>query len=161
MNRCPLGMLKDWFVPSSKERMTEFGGLTRQTLPVTLLTVLISRAMCSIAGRGAHDNLELIRAYWFIDASSALRNEPWNAGFHYFIHPLSRLNSIYFVQRVLRKGGYAEILSRAGRTPRSGEHCRATLHRPSQQYLCRRLSDSRGDSRNDWIFERPRPHPVT
>ena len=41
MNRCPLGMLKDWFVPSSKDRMTEFGGLTRQTLPVTLLTVVI------------------------------------------------------------------------------------------------------------------------
>src|SRR5215467_2074039 len=41
MNRCPLGMLKDWFVTSSKDRMTEFGGLTRQTLPVTLLTVVI------------------------------------------------------------------------------------------------------------------------
>ena len=28
-------------MPSSKERMTEFGGLTRQTLPVTVLTVVI------------------------------------------------------------------------------------------------------------------------
>jgi hypothetical protein len=38
LNFWPLGMLKDWFVPSSKVRMTEFGGLTRQTLPVTVFT---------------------------------------------------------------------------------------------------------------------------
>ena len=85
---------------------------------------------------GSPGNLELIRAYWFVETSSTLRNEPWNAGFHYFIQSLSRLNSIDFVQRVLRKGGDVEILSRAGRTPGRRKQSSAALHRPRQQHLC-------------------------
>jgi hypothetical protein len=86
-------------------------------------------------------------------------NKTRTAGFHHFIQPLSGLNSIDFVKRVFRKGRDIEILSRPGRTPGRGKQSRAALHRPSQQYLCRGLSNSRGDSRNDWIFERPRPIP--
>ena len=93
--------------------------------------------------------------------SSPLWNETRAAGLHYFIEPLSSLNSIDFVKRVFRKGGDVEILPRAGRSSGRGKQSRATLHRPSQQHLCRRLSNSCGNCRNDWIFERPRPYSVT
>ena len=88
-------------------------------------------------------------------------NEPRNSGFHHFIQPLSGLNSIDFVKRVFREGRDVEILSRAGRALGCGKQSRAPLHRPSQQYLCGCLSNSRGDSRNDRIFQRPRPRPMT
>src|SRR5258708_40215826 len=89
--------------------------------------------------------------------SSTLWNETRAAGFHDFVEPLSGLNSINFIKRLFRKGGDAEILPRAGRGLGRGEQSRATLYRPSQQHLCRRLANSHGNRRNDWIFERPRP----
>src|SRR3984885_9422322 len=92
--------------------------------------------------------------------SSTLWNETRAAGLHYFIEPLSSLNLIDFVKRVFRKGGDVEILPRASRSPGSGKQGRATLHRPSQQHLCGRLSNSCGNCRNDWIFERPRLYSV-
>src|ERR1700751_2737581 len=92
---------------------------------------------------------------------SNLWNETRNARIHHRIQPLSGLNSIDFVKRVFRKGRDVEILSRAGRRPGRGKQSRAALHTPSQQDLCRCLSNSRGDGRNDGILERPRPHPVT
>src|SRR5271167_4840124 len=96
-----------------------------------------------------------------VSCSFTFWNETRNAGFYHFIQPLSGLNSIDFVKRVFGKGRDVEILSRAGRSRGRGKQSRAALHRPSQQHLCRGLSNSRGDSRNDWVFEQPRPHPVT
>src|SRR5579864_9171842 len=92
--------------------------------------------------------------------SSTLWNETRAAGLHYFIESLSSLNSIDFVNRVFRKGGDVEILPRPGRSPGSSKQGRATLHRPSQQHLCWRLSNSCGNCRNDWIFEGPRFYSV-
>ena len=92
--------------------------------------------------------------------SSPLWNETRHAGFHHCIQSLSGLNSIDFIERVLRKGSDVEILFRTGRTPGRGEQSCAALHGPGQQHLRRRLSNSLGDSGNDWIFERPRPRPV-
>ena len=57
-----------------------------------------------------------------------LWNETRNAGFHHFIQPLSGLNSIDFVKRVLRKGRDVEILSRAVRSPGRGKQSRTALH---------------------------------
>ena len=96
-----------------------------------------------------------------ISCSSSLWNETRDASFHHFIQSLSGFNSIDFVKRVFRKTRDVEILSRAGCSCGCGKHCRAALHRPSQQHLCRGLSNSCGDSRNDWVFEQPGPHPVT
>ena len=93
--------------------------------------------------------------------SSTLRNETRAAGLHYFIESLSSLNAIDFVQCVFRKGRDVKILPRAGRGSRRCKESRATLYRPSQQHPCWRLSNSCGNCRNDWIFERPRPHAVT
>src|ERR1700733_9232853 len=62
---------------------------------------------------------------------------------------------------VFWKGGDVEILSRPVRSPRRGKQSRATLHRPGQQHLCWRLSNSCGNCGNDWIFERPRSYSVT
>src|SRR5882672_8021619 len=42
VNFCPLGILKDWFVPSSNVKTTELGGETCQTLPVTVSTFVIN-----------------------------------------------------------------------------------------------------------------------
>jgi hypothetical protein len=90
---------------------------------------------------------------------------PWNetraAGLHYFIEPLSGLNSIDFIDRVFRNGGDIEILLSAGRDPGSGEQSRATLYRPSQEHLCWCLANSCGNCRNDWIFERPWTYSVS
>jgi hypothetical protein len=81
-----------------------------------------------------------------LPCSSSFRNKARNAGFHHFIQPLSGLNAIDFVKRVFRKRRDVEILSRAGRSPGRGKQSRAALHRPSQQHLCRRFSNSRSDS---------------
>ena len=59
-----------------------------------------------------------------------LCDETRDASPHHFIEPLSNLNAIDFVKRVFRKGGDVEILSRAGRSFRRGEHSRTTLDRP-------------------------------
>ena len=93
--------------------------------------------------------------------SSALCNETRDARFHHFIEPLPCLNAIDFIERVFRKGGDVEIFPRASRSFGRGKHSRAALHRPCQQHLCRRLSNSCGDCRNDRIFEQPRLHPMT
>ena len=52
------------------------------------------------------------------------------------------------------------MLPRAGSSPGRSKQSRATLHHRGQQPLRRRLSRSRGNCRNDWIFERPRPDSV-
>src|SRR5579864_788410 len=36
LNFCPLGILNDWLVPSSNVKMTDDGGVTCHTFPVTL-----------------------------------------------------------------------------------------------------------------------------
>jgi hypothetical protein len=92
--------------------------------------------------------------------SSSVRDETRAAGLHYFIESLSILNSIDFVKGVFRKGGDVEILPGAGCSPGSGKQSRATLHRLGQQHLCGRLSNTCGNGRNDWIFERTRPESV-
>src|ERR1700677_2189365 len=92
--------------------------------------------------------------------SSCSRNETGNAGFHYCIQALSGLNAIDFVERVLRKRRDVEILFRPGGTLGRGKQSCAALDRPSKQDLRRRLSNSSGDSRNDWILEQSRLHPV-
>ncbi len=88
-------------------------------------------------------------------------NETRAAGFHYFIEPLSSLDSIDFVKRIFRKGGDVEILLRPGRSLGRGKQRRASLHRPSQQHLRWRLANSYGNRRNRWIFERPRSYSMT
>ena len=41
LNFWPSGILNAWLVPSSKVRMTELGGFTYHTVPVTLFTVVM------------------------------------------------------------------------------------------------------------------------
>jgi hypothetical protein len=89
-----------------------------------------------------------------------LWNETRDAGFYYCIQSLSGLNSIDFVERALRKCRDVEILSGACSALGCGEQSCAALDGPSQQHLGRRLSDTRGDGHNDWVFERPWPRPV-
>src|ERR1700750_238803 len=96
-----------------------------------------------------------------VSGSSALWNETWAAGLHYFVEPLSDLNAIDFVKRVFRESGDVEIFPRATRTLGRGEQSRAALHCPSQKHLRRRFSNSCGDCRYDWIFDQPRSHAVT
>jgi hypothetical protein len=88
-------------------------------------------------------------------------NETRAACLYYFVEPLSGLNTIDFIKRVFRKSGDVEILSRTGSGSGRGKHSRAALHRPRQQYLCRRQANARGNRRNDWIFKRPRSYSVT
>src|ERR1700678_193138 len=95
-----------------------------------------------------------------LSRSSTLCDKPRNAGFHHWVEPLSGLNSIDFFKRVFRKCGDVEILLRAGRTSGRGKQSRAALYCPSQEHLCRRLSYSCRDRRNDWIFDRTRPASV-
>ena len=97
----------------------------------------------------------------FDSCSLSFWNETRHTGIHHWIQPLSGLDSINLVKRVCRKRRNVEILSRARRTPGRSKQSRAALHRPSQQYLRRRLSHSRRDPRNNWIFKQPRLHPVT
>jgi hypothetical protein len=126
-----------------------------------LIVVNIMFRVCIADCRRAPVRIQGFTYLLLLRGSPSLWNEARNAGFHHFIQPLSGLNSIDLLKRVFRKGSDVEILSRAGRSPGRGKQSRAALHRPSQQHLCRRLCNSRGDSRNDWIFEQPRPHPVT
>ncbi len=93
--------------------------------------------------------------------SSASRDETRDACLHHFIEPLPSLNAIDFVKRIFRKGGDVKILFRTSRSFGCGKHSRAALHRPCQQHLCWRLSNSCGDRQNDWIFEQPRAHSMT
>jgi Galactose oxidase, central domain len=99
-------------------------------------------------------------ARFWLSCSSPLCDETRDACFHHIIESLPGLNTIDFVQCILRKGSDVKILSRAGRGFGCGKQGRAALNRPRQQDLCRRLSNSCGDCRNDRIFEQPRPHSV-
>ena len=45
LNFWSLGILKDWFSPFSMVRITESGGETCQTLPVTVCTVVTVRGV--------------------------------------------------------------------------------------------------------------------
>jgi len=79
----------------------------------------------------------------------SVRLNSWNearaAGIHHIIESLPGLNATDFVNRIQGKGGDIEILFRAGRAfGRSKQRC-AALHRPCQQHLRRRLSNSCGD----------------
>ena len=40
-NFCRFGILKGWFVPSGRVRITEFGGVTWKTVPSTVLIAVI------------------------------------------------------------------------------------------------------------------------
>src|SRR4029077_14679835 len=102
-----------------------------------------------------------LHVFVLLARSSTLWNEARAAGLHYFVKPLSGLNSIDFIKRVFRKSEDVEILPRAGRGSGRGKQSRATLHRPSQQHLCWRLFNSCGNCRNNRIFNRPWSYSVT
>jgi hypothetical protein len=147
-------------IGSSEDSLARLGILTNGIVSVNIVFRVgiadCRRVPVHIQGRTDLFLLHVSHSCW-----PTLWNETWNAGFHHFIQPLSGLDCIDFVKRVLRKARDGEILSRAGRRPGRSKHSRAALHRPSQQHLRRRLCNSRGDSQNDWIFEQPRPYPVT
>jgi hypothetical protein len=67
--------------------------------------------------------------------SATLWNEPRDASFHHCIQPLSSLNSIDFVKRVVWKGGDVETFSRASHISGCGEQRRAALNCPRQEDL--------------------------
>jgi hypothetical protein len=75
----------------------------------------------------------------------------------FLLHELLKLRFRFHVHYLKR---YTPVF-RLGRTFGGCKLGCAVLHRPGQQYLCRSLSKSGGDSRNNGIFERPGPHPVT